>query len=125
MTNREIIFLFQTRLWLSKVELRTQGSRLRPRTQKNPRPRPRTAFPRTDPLESKDRNARGQDQGARTQPQVFYKKKGFQKSFLGFLQFLGVARIFDWGCLNQKSHAMTSSKIWLLALNRILQRERA
>ena len=33
------------------------------------------------------------------------------------LQFIGVARIFDWGGLNYKSHAMTSSKICLLALN--------
>ena len=41
----------------------------------------RTAFPRADPLEAKDRNARGQSQGPRTQPQVFYKKKGLQKFF--------------------------------------------
>ena len=80
---------------------------------KNPRPRPRTAFPRTDPLEAKDRNARGQGQGPRTQPQVFSKKKGLEKSFSGNLQFIGVARIFDWGGLNHKSHAMTSSKICL------------
>ena len=47
---------------------------------KNPRPRPRTAFPRTDSLEAKDRNARGQ--GPRTQPQVFSKKnKVFEKVF--------------------------------------------
>ena len=45
-------------------------------TKKNPRPRPRTAFSRTDPLEAQDRNARGQGQGPRTQPQVFSKKKG-------------------------------------------------
>ena len=45
------------------------------------------------------------------------KKKGLQKSFSGNLQFIGVARIFDWGGLNHKSHAMTSSKICLLALN--------
>ena len=81
---------------------------------KNPRPRPRTAFPRTEPLEAKDRNARGQGQGPRTQPQVFSKKKGLQKSFPDNLQFKGVARIFDWGGLNHKSHAMTSSKICLL-----------
>ena len=67
----------------------TQGSR--PRTQKNPRPR--TAFPRTDPLEARDWNARGQ--GPRTQPQVFSKKKGLQKSFSGNLQVIGVARVFD------------------------------
>ena len=83
--------------------------------QKNPRPRPRTALPRTDPLEAKDRNARGQ--GPRTQAQVFSKKKGLQKSFSGNLQFIGAVRIFDWGGLNHKSHAMTSSKICLLALN--------
>ena len=78
-----------------------------------PRQRPRTAFPRTDPLEAKDKNARGQGQGPRTQPQVFSKKKGLQKSVSGNLQVIGVARIFDWGGLNHKSHAMTSSKICL------------
>ena len=87
-----------------------QGHKKNPR----PRPRPRTAFPRTEPLEAKDRNARGQGQGPRTQPQVFSKKKGLQKSFPDNLQFKGVARIFDWGGLNHKSHAMTSSKICLL-----------
>ena len=38
-------------------------------------PRPRTAFPRTDTLEAKERNARGQGQGPRTQAQVLSKKK--------------------------------------------------
>ena len=46
---------------------------------KNPRPRPRTAFPRTDTLEAKDRNARGQ--GPRTQAQVLSKKKNLHKNF--------------------------------------------
>ena len=47
---------------------------------KNPRPKPRTAFPRTDTLEAKDRNARGQ--GPRTQAQVLSeKKKVFTKIF--------------------------------------------
>ena len=64
-------------------------------TKKNPRPR--TAFSRTNPLEAKDRNARGHGQGPRTQPQVFSKKKGLQKSFSCDLQFIGVPRIFDWG----------------------------
>ena len=43
--------------------------------------RPRTAFPRTDHYETKDRNARGQ--GPTTQPQVFFKKKTkfFKKKF--------------------------------------------
>ena len=64
------------------MESRTQG--LRPRTQKNPRPR--TALSRTDTLEAKDRNARGQ--GPRTQAQVLSKKKkkGLHKNFLGVLQ---------------------------------------
>ena len=45
-------------------------------------PRPRTAFPRTDTLEAKDRNARGQGQGPRTQAQVLSKKKkGLHKNF--------------------------------------------
>ena len=70
------------------MESKTQGSRPRPRTQKNPRPRPqknpkpRTAFPRTDPLEAKDRNARGQ--GPRTQAQVFSEKKVFKIIFQAF-----------------------------------------
>ena len=66
------------------MESRTQGSRPRLRTQKNPRPR--TAFPRTDTLEAKDRNARGQ--GPRTQAQVLSKKKkkGLHKNFSGDLQ---------------------------------------
>ena len=49
---------------------------------KNPRSRPRIAFPRTDTLEAKDRNARGQGQGPRTQAQVLSKKKkGLHKNF--------------------------------------------
>ena len=61
---------------LPEVESRTEGSRQR--TQKNPRPR--TAPPRTDTLEAKDRNARGQGPG--TQTQVFsIKKKIFKKIF--------------------------------------------
>ena len=68
--------------YVPEVESRTQGSRLRPRTQKNPKPRPRTALPRTDPLEANDRNALGQSQGPRTQTQVFSKKKEvFKKLF--------------------------------------------
>ena len=34
--------------------------------EKNPSPRPSTALSRTDPLEAKDRNARGQGQAPRT-----------------------------------------------------------
>ena len=45
------------------------------------------------------------------------KNKVLQKSFSGNLEFIGVARIFDWKGLNHRSHAMTSSKICQLALN--------
>ena len=44
-------------------------------------PRPRTAFPRTDPLEAKDRNSRGQGQGPRTQAQVLSKTKSSSQKF--------------------------------------------
>ena len=73
-----------------------KDTRLEAKAKDKKNPRPRTAFSRTDPLEAKDRNARGQGQGPRTQPQVFSKKKVLQKSFSGNLQFIGVARIFDW-----------------------------
>ena len=71
--------------WSRGHKARGQGHK------KNPRPRPRTAFPRTDTLEAKDRNAR--DQGPRTQSQVLSKKKkkkkkkkGLHKNFSGDLQ---------------------------------------
>ena len=47
-------------------------------------PRPRTALSRTDPLEAKDRNTRGQGRGPRTQAQVFSKKKILKKTFQAF-----------------------------------------
>ena len=45
-------------------------------TKKNPRPKQRTALPRTDPLGAKNRNARGQDQehSASVLTKVFQKK---------------------------------------------------
>ena len=64
-----------------EMESRTQGSRLMPRPRIQKSPRPRTALPRTDPLEAKDRNARGQGQGLRTHAQVFSKKKAFKNFF--------------------------------------------
>ena len=45
--------------------------------EKNPRPRPSTALPRTDPLEAKDRNARGQGQVPRTHRGCDLQKKVF------------------------------------------------
>ena len=58
------------------MEWKTQGSRPRLITQNNPRPR-------TDPLEAKDCNARGQDQGHNAE--VFSKKK---KVFINLLRSL-------------------------------------
>ena len=58
---------------------------------------------------------KAQDQGHSCK--CFPKKKGLQKSLSGNLQFVGLARIFDWGGLNHKSRAMTPSKICLLAFN--------
>ena len=52
---------------MAEVESRTQGSRPRPRTQKN--------------FEAKDRPSRGQGQAPRTQTQVFSKKKVFKIFF--------------------------------------------
>ena len=89
MTGVWLLLVTRYQRWSPGQKGRGQGHK------KNPRPR--TAFPRTNPLGAKDRNARGQGQGPRTQPQVFSKKKGFQKSFLDDLQFMDVPRIFDWG----------------------------
>ena len=65
--------------------------------------------PRTGMLEAK---AKDQGHSRKCSP-----KKRSSKSFSGNLQFIGVARLFDWGGLNHKLHAMTSSKICLLAVN--------
>ena len=66
--------------------------------------------PRTGMLEAKAKDQRHSRKSSQ-------KKKSFQKSFSGNHQFMGVARTFDWGGLNHKSHEMTSPKICLLALN--------
>ena len=49
-------------------------------TKKNPRPRPRTALPRTDPLEAKDRNALSQGHKRKCSQ----KKKVFKNFFHAF-----------------------------------------
>ena len=54
------------RAFVLEVELRTQGSR------------PRTDLPRTDPLEDKDRNARGQGQIRTQRGSVPPPKKGLR-----------------------------------------------
>ena len=73
-------------------------------------PRPRTAFSRTDTLEAKDRNARGQ--GPRTQARVFSKKKVFKNIFQSISNSLAYPEFLIGGGLNHKSHEMTSSKFF-------------
>ena len=81
------------------MESRTQGSRPRPKKQKKIL-KPRTALQRTDPLEAKDRNARGQGQrhGRKWSQKKFFKKffsrwtkeeykKGLTKFSARFLAF--------------------------------------
>ena len=53
-----------------------------------------TALPRIDPLEAKDRNARGQGQERRTQAQVFSEKKGLQNIFSCNLQKRKTKKVF-------------------------------
>ena len=82
-TFQQLIFHHNTgnQRWSRGHKARGQGHK------KNPRPR--TAFPRTDTLEAKDRNARGQGQGPRTQSASALqkkKKKGLHKNFSGDLQ---------------------------------------
>ena len=77
--------------WSRGHKARGQGHK------KNPGPRPKTAFPRTDPLEAKDRNARGQGQGPRTQPQAFSKKKRSSKFFFRRCPIHWRTQNFDWG----------------------------
>ena len=64
-----------------------EDTRLEAKATKNPRPRPN--LPRTDPLEAKDRNARGQDQGLRTP-----KKKVIRKKFWAISEKRSSEKIF-------------------------------
>ena len=81
-----------------EVESRTQSLRPRPRTQKNPRTR--TALPRTDPLEAKDRNARGQ--GPRTQAQMLTKKEKRLQNFFSGISKKRASKIFFQAFSNKK-----------------------
>ena len=73
-----------------KWQRRSRGHKARGQGQGHKKnPRPRTAVPRTDPIEAKDRNARGQ--GPRTQPQVFSKKK---KGLKKFFQAISKKKVF-------------------------------
>ena len=71
--------------WSRGHKARGQGHK------KHPKPRP--AFPRTDTLEAKDRNARGQGQGPRTQAQVLSKKKK-KKVFTKIFQAIFIKKCF-------------------------------
>ena len=82
------------------MESRTQGSRPRPKIQKNSRPR--TALPRTDTLEAKDRNARGQGQVPRTQTHVLSKKKRLQNFFQAISEKRGLQKFVS-GDLQKKN----------------------
>ena len=66
------------------MELRTQGSK------------PRTALPRKDPLEAKDRNAEGLEHKCKCSP-----KKSLQKFFSGNLNKKGLQKFFS-GVLSKK-----------------------
>ena len=58
------MFLCCVAIRLLKVRDGVEDTRLEAEdTKKNPRPRPRTVLPKTDPLEAKDWNARGKGQG--------------------------------------------------------------
>ena len=67
-----------------------QDTRLKVKSKDTKNPRPRTHLPRTDPLQVKDMNARGQGQGPRTQRgSVLQEKKSSLKTFVTFPQKAG------------------------------------
>ena len=67
---------------LAEVESRTQGSRPRPRAQKKSEAKDSLSEDRrTDTLEAKDRNARGQSQGHKRNCSPKKKKRSSQKLF--------------------------------------------
>ena len=80
--------LLNSKVLFPEVESRTQGSRPRPRTQKN------------FETKAKDRPSRGQGQGPRTQTQVFSKKRS-SKFFFRRSQKKGLQNFFS-GDLKKK-----------------------
>ena len=74
-TKKKKNVFYKYQRWSRGHKARGQGHK------KNLRPRPRTAFPRTDTLEAKDRNARGQGQGPSASALQKKKKKVFTKIF--------------------------------------------
>ena len=87
----------------TEVESRTLGLKPRLRTQKKSEAKAKDSL-------SEDRPSRDQGQEcSRPRPRTkdtatnVLQKKDLQKSFSGNLQFIDVARTFDWGDLNHKS----------------------
>ena len=77
---------------VSTINSRVEDTRLEAKAKdpkKNPRPRLRTAFPRTDPIEAKDRNAQGQGP-ARTQAssEKFFRRSPEKAVFQEIFQAL-------------------------------------
>ena len=68
------MFLYFRQRWSRGHKARGQGQGHK----KNPRPR--TAFPRTDTLEAKDRNARGQGHKRKCSPKKSSSQKFFRRS---------------------------------------------
>ena len=72
-----------------------EDKRLKVKDTKNPSLRPRTAFPRTDPFEAKDRNARGQGQEPSTQALCFPTKNVSKNIFQAISKKKGLQKIFQ------------------------------
>ena len=67
-------------------DIRLEAKAKDPPKKTRPKSRPRTALPRTDLLEAKDRTARGQGQGPRTQAACVLQKKEKKRSSKIFFQ---------------------------------------
>ena len=99
--KRTCTWLFNTRGGVEDTRLEAKAKDTKkPKAKDTKNPRPRTAFPRTDTLEAKDRNARGQGQGPRTQTQAFSKKRS-SKFFFRRSQKKSLQKFFS-GDLHKK-----------------------
>ena len=108
----DIQLLSPLKLQVAEVESRTQGSRPRPRTQKNSEAKAKDSL-------FEDRTSRGQGQ-ERSKPRPRTKdtgasvlrKKVFKIFFQAISNSLAYPEFLIGGGLNHKSHAMTSSKFF-------------
>ena len=85
-----------------KKKKRGQGQLFREQTLS----RPRTALPRTDPLEAKDRNAQGQGHKRKSSPKT---KKRSSKFFSGVFHLKTPSKIFFSGDLQNFSDSKNSA----------------